>query len=1730
MIRDLENREVTTLTILERKNPFEPGAERSQVSIVPGWKIADYLTDRNCGEKVITLLDGHVIPPEKRYAIAPRPGQQLVISADLGGGGGGKGILRALAMVAVMALAIAFPFIAAAAGWAISAGLMVAIQAGIALGGSLLVNALLPPSSPQNNASTFSWGGPQMTAQEGLPIPVQYGTILRSGNVIESYLDETLTQEWLNLLIDFGFGPAALINDIRINGNPITNYPGIWTETRLGHNEQEPLPYFNDIEVNYPQNVRLRSAGVGAPATDGFTVVGTGTDTTGFRLEFTFPNGLWSGPNDDGDYESWSVYISCNYRKVGDLDWTSVLYPRTTETLNGASPAPYWIAVAPGYTPNENNTVFVLAVSYGAQDHYVGQPYTATESVPVYDANGDEVGLQTQTVTGSWQINPYGPGASSASVPGANYVTITDWTNATRVFTWNQTLLCRGTVQIDGLEPAQYEYLVIKVGSSQGGAPPATTTEDSPRRGEQTWFTNLTEITTNDLSYPNHVLLAVRALATDQLSGSDLNVTAVIQMAPTQAMGYKNEVAYDQPTAYWRLGDSGGTAADLTGQGHDGAYAGSPVKQQPALVVGSPDGAVQFATGDSVGSISSLTLSGNWVFECWIKPTALGGKLLSNSDASVFIGLDSSGKINFHFGGTDHLGSAVLSLNAVHHVCVGPFVGGFLIMVDGVPQYPSITPPTSWTPVQLGGGFAGLMDEAAVYGTIQPGRLRQHYITGTEGLHSAMEEESPSNPAMVAMDMLLNPLYGGQQPPALIDVPSFEAAAEFNDELVSNGSGGEIYRHIFNGLFDQVQSLWKGITQVGQMSRSVFMRTGTSYTVVCEAPAARTQLFTMGNIKLDSFKQSWPALLDRANVVSGTFMDETNNWKRTPLRVMDEAAIAAGAPLQEAPSADLFGITNPWAAWRELMYRLLASKAALQTLQLDCGIEGLAARVGDVVGVQHDVPQWGAGGRILKVISLDQVQLDQQVTIAADTSYVLMVVMPSVIRASGTVAGIIGNTVTVDTTWDGTTNVSRLYVGTADYKVLEASVTSGVATLLLKDAPGFSTSAACSLADTSVIETHNVTNAPGTTDTITLDADFSSPPPDYSTYFFGQLTDIQDFRLSAVGRSKDQELTLQLTKYDPTVYGDLEPNLPPSAVILGPNLVLNPGFELNTGSTATGTPLSASGSCSDNWTVITLNSPWVVELERDGKSNTGQNNLLIRMPAGSISGTPSAQVATDPITVTPGARISFSGYTVWGFDSGSGGAIPSGVTIVQRVSIQFFDASNTLISEVVPGDLVNLQQSGSIYTKSQVATAAVPANAETARLVCSAFVTGGSGTSTGLCADLRFDDVSFQVGEDYVSVSDLTVSETPSTTPQYPTANIAWRPGKLTYGARVYLTREGLPEFLAADPGPGVKAVQVAIFQGYTYTVRVVGYDKDHFAAPYAAAPTATIAAQGTALMPQNVSGFYCSACTAGGSPSVTLNWTDNAPTDNVDHYEIRYGGTISNPLWESSTPLTPNPSSSSSSETYSGYGPGFYLIMAVNTNGVYSAAPTICQAVVGGSSGGSGGGGYGGGGGTGCPCEEIFVGEGLRAGDALVGALLVCLRGSWVPRDNRRSFFDRVLRWWNRVPRPVLARRLSREECVRIEAANGAAWRGSLNTPVPTAENRGITDPEDPRLRAVGIVHGDHVLTDVGRGLEWSPVVRVQRLGLRRVVRLYAGGRNFAGGEQWGKVIYTHNVVVITK
>ena len=247
--------------------------------------------------------------------------------------------------------------------------------------------------------------------------------------------------------------------------------------------------------------------------------------------------------------------------------------------------------------------------------------------------------------------------------------------------------------------------------------------------------------------------------------------------------------------------------------------------------------------------------------------------------------------------------------------------------------------------------------------------------------------EYSDNPAWIALDILTQPVFndGGfsvnrhdAYDLSYLDISTFQTWADYCDTLVDDGVGGLERRITYNGVIDSMMNVWDAVIAVCQMSYACPIWTGTTIKIIVDQARSSTQLFTIGNIIEDSFKEVFLSVSERAGELEVEFTDKEQDYDRTVLTIVDTTA---DRPSNKANKA-LFGITKSSEANR-LGHRYLAyNKYQIRLIDWEADVDAIVCELGDRVDLSHDVPQWGFGGRVISATS-NTVTLDRTIEIAA---------------------------------------------------------------------------------------------------------------------------------------------------------------------------------------------------------------------------------------------------------------------------------------------------------------------------------------------------------------------------------------------------------------------------------------------------------------------------------------------------------------------------------------------------------------------------------------------------------------------------------------------------------------------------------------------------------------------------------------------------------------------------
>ncbi|TXN64987.1 host specificity factor TipJ family phage tail protein [Methylobacterium sp. WL6] len=298
-----------------------------EAQIEPGASLADMIAQMlpqasgALRDRLRVTVGGHVILPALWEGVRPKAGSQVLIQAVPGGD-----LLRSVLTIAITVAAVAAgqfyaPALLSAIGVGATATTTALASAAISgtalLAGTLLLNALVPPSSSAKDKPVYSISGLRNQATPDGVIPLVLGFV----RYAPPYAAIPYTQavgDYRYVVASFlcGYGPLTVANP-RIGETPIERYGDVELEVRGGYANDDRLALYPQQVVEEPLSIELLTALV---PTGGPQIRTTAADCTACEIDVTFPGGVF-GTNKDGGNIAFTVGIATRYRKAGTDAW-----------------------------------------------------------------------------------------------------------------------------------------------------------------------------------------------------------------------------------------------------------------------------------------------------------------------------------------------------------------------------------------------------------------------------------------------------------------------------------------------------------------------------------------------------------------------------------------------------------------------------------------------------------------------------------------------------------------------------------------------------------------------------------------------------------------------------------------------------------------------------------------------------------------------------------------------------------------------------------------------------------------------------------------------------------------------------------------------------------------------------------------------------------------------------------------------------------------------------------------------------------------------------------------------------------------------------------------------------------------------------------------------------------------------------------------------------------------
>ncbi len=1012
------------------RNPFDAINSREIQEFEAGKTVGYYML--SCikvpvqGIEFTVSINGTVFNDVDYRDIILSSGDSLIFCAVPKGGDGNKNPLATIAMIAVTIVAMYF---SAGAGGVFAAGSWQAAAAGavIMVAGGLLVNAIFPPSLPGfdgtkdgSDSRTYGWNPQGNIMSLGASLPVIYGKHKIVPPLLSRYIETVNNKQYLNLLFVIAGHAVESIYDIKIDNQSIDNFTDVEYDIRRGNVIQDAIPYFSDLRFD-----EVHGDAFNKEAATWITK-NTIREVNGFRVCLLAPKGIWKA-NKEGGFDNYNLHIEAEYRKITtpESDW--VKWVGQNDTI-----------VSDSFLSRENEKVFTVSGN-------TFQPYAATNNVSDID---ESMIPEEIDYTRIMEIVPYVDGVaqsgnyrvldvkvkknlvSSGGIENNQGVIVNHklevfYTTKITLFTSSDDL----PVNMDGFaakvpliltsndpsptrwileynneeeeEAFQYEF---QFRFKEGDLPNAST-----KFGSDLIIEYHQEVINQILSYPKTSLLGIRALATEQLSNNQPVVSCMVRRELDWDQELKNKNIYFKDG-----GLDGWVSVDnkfelKTDRVRKGTHS-----------IGITD---DVAFGTLLGTYPVNTE--------FLNQTVLGvsGWFNMRSKATIaFVFIDEddneffrftpnysknddyarkSVKIEGHRG--DNLGNKDEEnpVSTMVRLADGD-IDNFWFYFQATFDYERYKQVQGSVGAEVDLRFVGkpkkvwFVSSSTQY-TIplwipNDKKLKQINIINVNPennnanfriddmtinyMHVNVYGKPLTNPAWVCAHMLADENNGGNVSSDKINLSSFEDWAGKCDD---NNLDCNIY-------FDGTSNLKTALDRIGMLGRGQVIQLGSRFDCIYDFPVEAVQKFSfgMGNIEENSFQEEWLPVQDRANEIEVTYWDKDDDYNRHIVTLFSDEDETHKENIKQ--SITLYGCTNRDMATRHANLLLKKNKYLTLTGSWVADVDAIGCRVGDVVDVSHDVPQWGFSGRILNVIDLEtqiKIVFDRELDIEAEEDYCL---------------------------------------------------------------------------------------------------------------------------------------------------------------------------------------------------------------------------------------------------------------------------------------------------------------------------------------------------------------------------------------------------------------------------------------------------------------------------------------------------------------------------------------------------------------------------------------------------------------------------------------------------------------------------------------------------------------------------------------------------------------------
>lgn len=247
------------------------------------------------------------------------------------------------------------------------------------------------------------------------------------------------------------------------------------------------------------------------------------------------------------------------------------------------------------------------------------------------------------------------------------------------------------------------------------------------------------------------------------------------------------------------------------------------------------------------------------------------------------------------------------------------------------------------------------------------------------------KEAYSNNPAWIYYDICTVDRYalGDRLTPLMVDKWSLYRLAQYCDEMVPDGLGGQEPRFTCNVYLQSAEGAFEILTKLAGVFRAITFWDGNS--IICDADIPQDTYFTYtrANVIDGNFEYAGTRARDRHNVVKIAWDNPANHYKTEYEFVRDEKAISENGQVRIL-ELDAWGCTSRGQAQRAGWWALKSEQLETRTVSFKVGLDGHIPQPGRVIDIADPLFAGRANGGRVSKISADRksITLDRDNVVA----------------------------------------------------------------------------------------------------------------------------------------------------------------------------------------------------------------------------------------------------------------------------------------------------------------------------------------------------------------------------------------------------------------------------------------------------------------------------------------------------------------------------------------------------------------------------------------------------------------------------------------------------------------------------------------------------------------------------------------------------------------------------